>query len=63
MLVFPPSCSQNLGYAGVPIAVHALWAVGAGILFVVLWEFSGFFINALGNSLIAVHVGVMVTMI
>ena len=48
--------SQDLGYAGVRIAGHALWAeVGGGIIFVVLWEFSGFFINALGKSGKVVH--------
>ena len=37
-----PSCPQDLGYAGVPIAEHALWAeVGGSIVFVVLWVLTG----------------------
>ena len=40
------SCVQGSGYAGVPIAGNALSAeVGGGIIFVVLWKFSGFFIR------------------
>ena len=44
---FTPSCLQNQGYAGVPIAGHAHWTeVGGGIVFVALWEFTGFHLNA-----------------
>ena len=52
-------CPFNVGYAGVPIAGHALWAeIGGSIIFVAYWEFtgrlqstpiSGFHSNALGK--------------
>ena len=38
----PPSCVQDSGYKGVPIAGHAFWAeVGGGIFCVTLGEFAG----------------------
>ena len=41
LLVFP-SCIQDSGYGGVPIAGHAHWAeVGGGIMCVTLGELSG----------------------
>ena len=37
-----PSCVQDSGYAGVPIAGHAHWAeVGGGIICATLGEFTG----------------------
>ena len=50
LLVFP-LMSTGSGYAGVPIAGHAFGqrSVGGGITFVVLCEFTGFCLNALGE--------------
>ena len=48
LLVFP-SCFQDSGYGGVPIAGHALRAeVGGGIPCVTLGDFSGLHKNVLG---------------
>ena len=42
LCLFSPSCLQDLGHGGVPIAGHAHWAeVGRGILCVTLGEFTG----------------------
>ena len=45
-----PSCTQYPGYAGVPIAGHALWAeVGDGSIVIAFWECTGFPVNAFVN--------------
>ena len=42
-----------LGYAGVPIAGHALWSeVGGGIIFVAFWEFAGCPFKVLAGKMI-----------